>query len=108
MANRTARVAAAGLAALSLMTAASTASASEAGAAARPTGCKYEKLDWGSVASCSSHNGGHYRALVNCKDPATGKQQVFMGPWLQNGNSLAYCQGSYRTSMAAGVETRVS
>lgn len=70
-----------------------------------PEGCKYEVPgSWGAVASCSSHNGGSYRALAVCTDKETGRVEWFYGPWKRNGFSVAYCQGSYRAT-SAGVET---
>jgi hypothetical protein len=85
-----------------------TASASEVGATARPTGCTYEVPgDWGGVARCKNPNGGAYRALVLCKDRETGKVLNFEGPWRQTGFSYAYCQGNTRAT-SAGVETRVT
>lgn len=84
------------------------ASASEVGIMAHPTGCHYEVPgSWGSVARCSKHNGGAYRALVLCKDPNTGKIYNYVGAWRQTGFSYAYCQGNTQAS-SAGVETRFS
>lgn len=85
-----------------------TASASEVGANAHPTDCHYEipSAGYGAAARCNKDNGGEYRALVICKDPQTGKVADFHGGWRQYGWSYAYCQGSYRTPITPGVETR--
>lgn len=82
-----------------------TATASDVGPLARPTGCSMEVPgNWGTVARCSNHNGGSYRAIAVCKDPDNGKVLHFYGPWRQVGFSYAYCQGSYRAT-SAGIET---
>ncbi|GAA4897987.1 hypothetical protein GCM10023237_15680 [Streptomyces coeruleoprunus] len=84
-----------------------TASASEVGATARPTGCRYEVPgSWGAVASCKDDNGGSYRALAICKDPESGKTLWFYGTWRQSGFSYAFCQGSSQ-AVSAGIETSV-
>lgn len=82
-----------------------TASASEVGALAHPSGCSYEVPgSWGATARCTSDNGGSYRAIAVCKDAETGKVQHFFGNWRQYGFSYAYCNGAYRAT-SAGIET---
>ncbi|ADI09452.1 hypothetical protein SBI_06332 [Streptomyces bingchenggensis BCW-1] len=84
-----------------------TASASEAGTMAHPTGCSYEKPgSWGTVARCTSNNGGSYRAIALCKDPENGRVEDFYGTWKKTGFSYAYCQGDY-LAYTPGIETRV-
>lgn len=88
--------------------AAGTAFAGDVGIMARPTGCSFEipPGNWGSVARCTNHNGGDYRALVLCKDPDNGKVTDHYGGWRQIGFSYAYCNGD-SNPISAGVETRV-
>ncbi|MFW6724153.1 hypothetical protein ACHZ98_29195 [Streptomyces sp. MAR4 CNY-716] len=74
----------------------------------RPTGCSYDLLgDWGAEAKCTNPNGGSYQALVNCKDPDSGRVYVFEGLWERGVTSRAYCEGNTR-AIAAGIGTRVS
>jgi hypothetical protein len=76
------------------------------GATGRPTGCSSDVAGkWGSIAACSEHNGGAYRALVQCKYP-NGKVWDYEGPWKKKGRSFAYCQGDSK-AIGAGFETRV-
>jgi hypothetical protein len=85
-----------------------TASASDIGTLARPTGCKAMVFgDWGATATCSNHNGGSFRAIAICKDPETGKVLWGYGPWKQTGVSLAYCQGATKVT-SAGIQTSTS
>ncbi|MFJ5772587.1 hypothetical protein [Streptomyces sp. NPDC093094] len=83
-----------------------TASAAERG---RPTGCSYELINPRlTVAECDRANGGHYRAVANCRDTDTGAIKVFEGDWRNNGSfSKAYCQGSTK-AVSAGIETKTS
>lgn len=78
-------------------------------ATAWPTGCTFQVADSKmTVARCSSSNGGHYRAVANCKDTDTGAFKSFVGDWRDNGAwSKAYCQGSTR-STSAGFESKAS
>ncbi|CAM5589853.1 hypothetical protein SALBM311S_03182 [Streptomyces alboniger] len=78
-----------------------------AAANANPTGCHYEVPSgkWGGVARCDKSNGGHYRALVLCKDPDTGALKEFVGDWRTTGWSKAYC-GITGTASSAGIETK--
>ncbi|MFH9798340.1 hypothetical protein [Streptomyces virginiae] len=88
--------------------AAGVASASEAGAAARPSSCNsLVSNDWQTEATCGHHNGGSYRAIAVCTDAESGRVQHFYGNWKQSGPSFAYCNGSYRTT-SAGIETSVT
>jgi hypothetical protein len=83
------------------------ASASEVGTRAHPSGCHYEVAGyWGAVASCSSNNGGSYAATVGCKFP-NGKIVDYDGPWKKRGKSIAYCQGDSK-AVYAGIWTRVT
>lgn len=85
-----------------------TASASEVGTMAHPSGCSHEVAgNWGTVARCSKHNGGSYRAIAVCKDPETGKVVWSYGGWRQYGYSYAYCNGSTRAT-SAGIESSPS
>jgi hypothetical protein len=83
------------------------ASAAEAGVTAHPSGCHYQipSGNWGAVATCSSANGGSYRAIVLCKDTDTGAIRDYYGGWRQVGYSYAYCSGS-SNPVTPGVETR--
>lgn len=84
------------------------ASASEAGATGRPGGCSSTISNtWGTEATCSSHNGGSYRAVAVCTEAESGKVQHFFGNWKQWGPSFAYCNGAYRAT-SAGIETSVT
>ncbi|GGV77022.1 hypothetical protein GCM10010294_44040 [Streptomyces griseoloalbus] len=77
------------------------ASASESGISAHPSGCHYEVAgSWGSFATCSSNNGGSYRASVTCKF-SDGKIAEWDGPWKKTGRSVAYCQGDSKALYAA-------
>ncbi|MGW8575178.1 hypothetical protein [Streptomyces niveus] len=107
---RTLAAPAAGLMLASILSlgAGSTASAAEAGAQARPTGCSYEVPgDWGTVARCTNANGGSYAAHAICKDRETGKLTSHLGGWRQTGFSYAYCQGN-SVAQSAGIMTRVT
>ncbi|MFB7058896.1 hypothetical protein ACFCXT_37965 [Streptomyces vinaceus] len=85
-----------------------TASASEAGATARPTDCRYlVSNNWQTEATCGHHNGGSYRAVAVCTEAESGRVQHFYGNWKQSGPSFAYCNGAYRTT-SAGIETSAS
>ncbi|MEU0388101.1 hypothetical protein [Streptomyces chartreusis] len=84
------------------------ATAAEVGATGRPSDCNVEKKSFGAIAMCKKHNGGHYRALVVCKDPESGKMMDFAGAWRKSGVSYAYCQGSYLKPVHEGHETKVS
>lgn len=90
-----------------VLTASSTTSASSVGAKAHPTGCNSGIADpWRTWAVCKHGNGGHYRAIANCKDPETGRLTTAEGNWQSGGAlSYAYCNGSSRPSVA-GVETK--
>ncbi|SDE04072.1 hypothetical protein [Glycomyces harbinensis] len=87
--------------------ASSAAPTDEVGVTAWPTGCRYEiqPSQWRATgATCSSANGGSYRALANCKERETGRVLVAFGDWRQTGWSFAYCPGAY-VPIAAGIET---
>lgn len=93
-------------AALMSIGAAQPASANEVSPMAHPSGCHFEvQAPWGAVARCSKANGGHYRALVICKDRETGKLYNYAGGWRDTGFSYAYCNSNY-VPQSAGVETR--
>jgi len=95
------------LAALFAVGAGVSASASESSISAHPSGCHYEVAgEWGSVATCSSNNGGSYRASVTCKF-SDGKIGEWDGPWKKTGRSIAYCQGD-STALYAGIWTKAS
>lgn len=85
------------------------ASANTTGTQAHPTGCTSGIADaWRTYAKCQNSNGGHYRAIANCKDPETGKVTATVGNWLDSGAaSYAYCHGASRP-LVAGFETKVS
>lgn len=86
---------------------AASASADDVGAMGWPSGCQYEIPGaWGSVATCSSHNGGSYRAIVVCQR-SDGKKLNHAGTWRQYGWSYAYCQGD-SNPLHAGIETSAS
>lgn len=84
-----------------------TASASTNGTQSHPTGCNSGIADrYRTWAICKHGNGGHYRAIANCKDPETGKLTTAEGNWQSSGGaSFAYCQGSSSPSVA-GFETK--
>lgn len=42
--------------------------ATEIGAQGWPTGCSTGPVNNGGYATCSSGNGGHYRAIIVCED----------------------------------------
>ncbi|MFE7903248.1 hypothetical protein ACFU3E_38405 [Streptomyces sp. NPDC057424] len=84
------------------------ATAAEVGATGRPSDCSVEKRSFGAIASCKNHNGGHYRALIVCKNPENGKMVDFEGGWRKAGLSYAYCQGSYSKPVHEGLATKVS
>ncbi|SOR78627.1 hypothetical protein SCNRRL3882_2094 [Streptomyces chartreusis NRRL 3882] len=90
------------------LAAGASATAAEVGATGRPSDCNVEKKSFGAIAMCKKHNGGHYRALVVCKDPESGKMMDFAGAWRKSGVSYAYCQGSYLKPVHEGHETKVS
>ncbi|MEU0457363.1 hypothetical protein ABZ322_31150 [Streptomyces sp. NPDC006129] len=90
------------------LAAGASATAAEFGATGRPSDCSVEKKSWGASAYCKEHNGGHYRALIVCKNPENGKMVDFEGAWRKAGISNAYCQGSYLKPVHEGYETKVS
>jgi hypothetical protein len=78
--------------------------AGEVGLMAHPSGCRAEiPADWGSVATCSRHNGGSFRALVLCRH-RDGRITDDTGPWMRSGWSRAYCEGDSK-AVTAGFET---
>ncbi|MBA0049733.1 hypothetical protein E0L36_02080 [Streptomyces sp. AJS327] len=98
-------LAGAALTGAALLTAPASASAASAGPTAWPTGCAYAKhTSTMTLATCTHHNGGSYRAHADCKDPDTGKVKTFVGDWRQTGDSKAYCGGATRVK-TAGIET---
>lgn len=85
-----------------------TAFAAGLGARSHPSGCNYGIADsYRTWAICKHSNGGHYRAIANCKDPETGKVSSVVGNWQSSGTSFAYCYGSSRPSVP-GIETKVN
>lgn len=86
-----------------------TAIAADQGAMAHPSGCNAGIADsYRSWAACKNSNGGHYRAIANCKEPGTGVVSSVVGNWQSGGAlSFAYCHGSSRPSIA-GFETKVN
>ncbi|OKI62659.1 hypothetical protein AMK15_16120 [Streptomyces sp. MJM1172] len=96
------------MAGASVLAAGGSATAAESGTQAHPSSCHAEKKHFGSVAMCKKDHGGHYRALIVCKDSSNGKLLDFHGGWRNTGWSFAYCQGSYLTPVSEGYETKVS
>lgn len=91
------------LAACSVALASPAGAESDIAPAALPTGCTSRLVDESSIAHCTSHNGGSYRAFVVCRDSSTGNVHRNTGPWRQTGNSVASC-GSH-TAVSGGIET---
>lgn len=83
--------------------------AGSVGAKAHPTGCSYGiSHRSGSWASCSSHNGGSYRAITICQEErGTRKKNVSATTWKQSGMSYSYC-GAGWVPDSAGIESSAS
>ncbi|MCP8711910.1 hypothetical protein [Streptomyces sp. AC04842] len=80
-----------------------------AAATAHPTGCSAQKVLSDAVgAQCTKSNGGHYKAIANCKAVVGGTEfSREAGVWKSSGLSIVYCpSGSYVTD--AGYMTKAS
>lgn len=76
---------------------------------AHPTGCTAQKFLSDSVeATCSKSNGGHYKAIANCKVVVGGQEfSREAAVWKSSGLSIVHCPaGTYVIS--AGVMTKAS
>ncbi|WP_225636003.1 hypothetical protein [Streptomyces solaniscabiei] len=80
-----------------------------AAATAHPTGCSSQKVLNDAVgAQCTRSNGGHYKAIANCKAVVGGAEFAReAGVWKSSGLSIVYCpSGTYVTD--AGYMTKPS
>ncbi|WP_159107054.1 hypothetical protein [Streptomyces coelicoflavus] len=89
-----------GILAVSPLALQSTAIAATDAATGWPTGCSAKKILSDAVgAQCTNSNGGHYKAIANCKSVVGGVEfSREAGVWKSSGLSVVYCpSGSYVT-----------